>query len=429
MTPVGIEAVSVYAGTARISVPALFAGRGLDPARIGNLMMRDRSVALPCEDPVTNAVNAARPLLDRLTPQELARIEVLVTSTESGIDYSKSVSSYVHGYLGLSRACRLVEVKQACYAATAALQLGLGYLASGVSPGGKVLLIATDVTLVDEEAEYAEPAMGTGAVAVLLSDNPRVLTVDQGAFGLHCYDVLDSARPGPTFDIADSDRSLFAYLDCLSNSFRDYRSRVEGADFAATFDYLAMHTPFAGMVRAGHRKMMREFARTQPAGVDEDFNRRLAPALVYPQQTGNLCSGSVYLALASLIDNAPIEEGARVGLYSYGSGCSAEFFSGVVDPESKSAVAEMRIGEHLEARTELDFEYYRELAAENRTCLVPERDRRIDPERHLDVLESYGQSRDLLVFTGTKDYRRTYEWLTAGPRRSAATMEDGRGMT
>jgi polyketide biosynthesis 3-hydroxy-3-methylglutaryl-CoA synthase-like enzyme PksG len=411
---VGIDALNVYCATARISVPALFAGRGLDSSRLENLMMNSRSVGLPCEDPVTNAVNAARPLLNRLPAEEIARIEVLVTSTESGIDYSKSVASYVHEYLGLSRACRVVEVKQACYAATAAVQLAAGYLASGISPGAKVLVTATDVALVDEGAEYAEPAMGTGAAAVLLGDDPRVLTLDLGAFGLHSYETLDSARPGPTFDIADSDRSLFAYLDCLSNSFRVYAERVEGADFADTFDYLAMHTPFAGMVRAAHRKMMREFARPHAGRIDDDFARRVAPSLRYPRDVGNLCSGSVYLALASLIDHADLRDGARVGLYSYGSGCSAEFFSGLVDAGSRAAVGSMRIGEQLDARVELDFRGYCDLLADNHACLVPARDRSVDVERYEPILSGYGIRRDLLVHTGTKDYRRTYEWLPIG---------------
>jgi polyketide biosynthesis 3-hydroxy-3-methylglutaryl-CoA synthase-like enzyme PksG len=415
---VGIQALNVYCGLARIPVPALFAARGLDPARLDNLMMHNRSVGLPCEDPVSNAVNAARPLLDRLPAGEIARIELLVTSTESGVDYSKSVASYVHEYLGLGRACRLVEVKQACYAATAAVQLAAGYLAAGLSPDARILVIATDVALVDEGAEYAEPAMGTGAAAVLLSAEPRVLSLDLGAFGCHSYETLDSARPGPTFDIADADRSLFAYLDCLSNSFRGYADRVEGADYATTFDYLAMHTPFAGMVRAAHRKMMREFARPHAGRIEEDFARRVAPSLHYPSQVGNLCSGSVYLALASLIDHADLDAGARVGLYSYGSGCSAEFFSGVVDAGSRAAVGAMRIGAHLDARVELDFAGYAGLLAGNRACLVPERERRIDVERYAPILDRYAGGRDLLVYTGTKDYRRTYEWLPGRPERT-----------
>lgn len=130
----GIEALNVYCGIAQIPVRALFEGRGLDMDRLGNLMMDNRSIALPFEDPITNAVNAARPVVDRVGAD---RIEMLITSTESGVDYSKSVASYVHEYLGLSRNCRVVEVKQACYAATAAVQMAVGYVASGVSPGGR----------------------------------------------------------------------------------------------------------------------------------------------------------------------------------------------------------------------------------------------------------------------------------------------------
>lgn len=412
--PVGIEALNVYCGAVQVPVPEIFRGRGLDPDRLDNLGMRHRSVGLPCEDPVTHAVNAARPLVDALPAGQRDRIELLVTSTESGIDYSKSVASYVHDHLGLRRQCRVVEVKQACYAATAAVQLAAGYLGSGAAPGGKALVIATDVSLVDERAGYAEPAMGVGAAALLVSDQPRVLALDLGASGSYSYETLDSARPGPTFDVADADRSLFAYLDCLTGSFRDYAERVEGADIASTFDFLAMHTPFAGMVRAAHRKLMREFAGGRVADLDADFAGRVAPSLVYPSTVGNLCSGSVYLALASLLDTADVSGGARVGLYSYGSGCASEFFSGVVDAGSARAVGEQRIGQRLAARRELDFRQYAELVEQSAGCLVPERDRRVDTDRYAPLLAGAGAGHDLLAFTGTKDYHRTYEWIGGG---------------
>ncbi|HEY7144572.1 MAG TPA: hydroxymethylglutaryl-CoA synthase [Streptosporangiaceae bacterium] len=413
----GIEALNVYCGIAQIPVPVIFEARGLEPGRLGNLMMTSRSVALPCEDPVTHAVNAARPLIDALPAADRDRIEILITSTESGLDYSKSVASYVHDQLGLRRQCRLLEVKQACYAATAAVQLAAGYLASGASPGARALVIATDVSVVDGRAGYAEPAMGTGAAALLISAEPRVLTLDFGAFGNYSYETLDSARPGPDFDIADADRSLFAYLDCLTGCVRDYTTRVDGVDFAATFDHLAMHTPFAGMVRAAHRKLMREFAgprQASPAAVEADFQRRVAPSLAYPGIVGNLCSGSVYLALASLLDHADVSAGARVGLYSYGSGCSSEFFSGVVTAQSAAAVGAMRIGRCLAARCELDFAEYAALLAASARCLVPERDRRIEVADYLPLARRYGLDRELLVCTGTKEYHRTYEWIAAG---------------
>lgn len=407
---VGIEAMNVYAGVAQVPVAEVFTGRGLDPGRLKNLMMTEKSVGLPCEDPVTNAVNAARPVVDQLPAADRGRIEVLITSTESGVDFSKSVASYVHEYLGLSRRCRLIEVKQACYGATAALQLAAGYLASGMSPGAKVLIIATDISLVDEKSGYTEPAMGFGAAALLVGSQPRVLTLDLGAFGTYSYETMDSARPAPTFDVAEADRSLFTYLDCLANCFAAYQDRVDSADFGQTFDHLAFHTPFVGMVRAAHRKMMRDHATG--ADSEADFEQRVGPSLRYPSRIGNLCSGSVYTALASVIDHAEIDDGARVGLYSYGSGCSSEFFSGVVDTASGQAMREMRISERLDRRVTLRFGEYASLLEGSVSCLVPERNRTVDTEPFLPLYAKYGERQDLLVWTGTKDYHRTYDWIS-----------------
>ncbi|WP_059006297.1 hydroxymethylglutaryl-CoA synthase family protein [Streptomyces specialis] len=408
----GIEAINVYCGLARLPVPALFAGRGLDPARLDHLMMTERSVGLPCEDPVSNAVNAARPVVDALSPEERDSIELLVTSSESGIDYSKSIASYVHAYLGLGRNCRVMEVKQACYAATGVLQLAAGYLASGVSPGARALVIATDVSMADARAGYAEPATGHGAAALLIGPDARVLELDPGAFGLYSYETLDSARPEPDRDIADVDASLFAYLDCLSRSFADYRSRVADADWHTTFTRLALHTPFAGLVKAGHRKLTRELTGAGPDAVAADFAERVAPSLHYPSRVGNLCSGSVYLALCSLIDHLP--PGAppqRIGLFSYGSGCASEFFSGLVGEGARQALAPARIGERLAARVPIGFDEYTDLLAGNSRCLLPVADRDIDLapyERFLTADPGRGR---LLVHRGTKNYHRTYEWV------------------
>lgn len=408
---VGIEALDVWAGLLRVPVAEIFAGRGLDRERFGNLRMRHRSVGLPFEDPVTNAVNAAAAMLDRLGPDVRDRIELLVTASESGVDYSKSIASYVHRFLGLSPRCRMVETKQACYSATAGLQFGCSYVASGFSPGAKALVIATDVSLVDGGAEYAEPATGTGAVAMLVGDEPRVLTVDQGAFGVHSFETLDSARPAPDLDIVDVDRSLLAYLDCLAGSLADYRSRVEGADLVGTFDHLVLHTPFAGMALAGHRRIMREHTGWDPPEIAADFARRVEPSLAYPAEVGNLFSGSLYLGLASLVDHVPLDAPARVGLYSYGSGCSSEFFSGVVDGASRTALAEARIGERLDARLTLDFASYERLAAENRACLRPRENRVVDPSAHKALLDRMPDRPRMLALTGVEGFHRQYAWL------------------
>ncbi|GAB2890620.1 hydroxymethylglutaryl-CoA synthase [Paraburkholderia jirisanensis] len=409
MSEIGIELLNVYAGVAAIDTAELFRGRGLDLERIGNIQQERRSLGLGFEDPVTSAVHAARPIVEQLG-EEAARIEMLIVSTESGVDYSKSLASYAHKYLGLGPHCRFLEVKQACYGATAALQMALGYLASGVSPGSKALIIATDISLVDARAGYAEPSTGFGAVAMLLGDAPQVLTIDRGAFGIYSYETMDSARPLPTQDIADVDRSLFAYLDCLANSFKDYRTRVPEADFVASFAQLCMHTPFAGIVQAAHRKMMREVAGvTDPALQQQDFARRLQASLVYPRQVGNLCSGSLYLALASMIENRSGSEPVRIGLYSYGSGCSSEFLSGVVDARSRAALAPFGIGAALAARTLVSFGHYEELLQTTLGAIVPVEARTIRVEDYLPLLPASRQR--MLALTRISGYQRHYEWI------------------
>jgi len=130
MVSVGIEAMNVFGGTACLDVEQLADYRRLDMTRFHNLLMKEKAVALPYEDPVTYAVNAARPIVDALPPEAKDRIEMLITCSESGIDFGKSLSTYVHAHLGLNRNCRLFEIKQACYAGTAGFQTAVNFVLS-----------------------------------------------------------------------------------------------------------------------------------------------------------------------------------------------------------------------------------------------------------------------------------------------------------
>ncbi|MGA6161810.1 hydroxymethylglutaryl-CoA synthase family protein [Amycolatopsis magusensis] len=405
-SPRGIEDLNLYCGLAQIPARVLFERRGLDSRRFGNLMMTARSVQLPWEDPVTNAVNAARPVVEVLGQDARDRIELLVVSTESGVDHSKSVASYVHRQLELSPHCRTLEVKQACYGATGMLQLAAAQL---TGPDRKALVIATDVNPMDEHARYAEPTTGHGAAAILVGD-PVLLALDEGAYGLYSFETMDTARPRPDLDLYHADRSLLAYLECLSGSYRHYASRVDSADFGRSFDHLVLHSPFGGMVKAAHRKLMRELCRAGPAAIAEDFARRVAGSLTYVTRVGNMFSGSLYLALAGLIDSTPAaaEDGARVGFFAYGSGCASEFFSGVLRPAAAEILAGHRISARLDARRVLSFEQYEELVPVNRACLVP------TPRRELDLsgVAEFAAAAEgpQLALKSIEDYHRKYEW-------------------
>lgn len=416
---VGIEAMNMFAGTACLDVKGLARHRGLDMTRFENLLMKEKTVALPYEDPITFAVNAAKPIVDALTPDEKDRIEMVITGTESAFDFGKSMSTYCHALLGLNRNCRLFELKNACYSGVAGLQTAINFVLSQASPGAKALVIATDVSrfMVEEGGEalsadwsFAEPSSGSGAVAMLVSDRPNVFQVDVGANGYYGYEVMDTCRPSADGDAGDTDLSLLSYLSCCENAFLEYRKRVEGADFANTFTYLAYHTPFGGMVKGAHRNMMRKLHKAAPSDIEADFQRRVTPGLVHCQRVGNIMGATAALSLASTIDNGDFESPQRVGVFSYGSGCCSEFFSGVVDKEGQRRLREQNLKARLDKRHELSMEQYDRLLEKSRDLKFGTRNVVPDVDFVPEARTALGQP--VLFLKQIKEFHREYEWTS-----------------
>lgn len=415
----GIEAINAYGGSAYIDVKALAEYRGLDNERFDNLLMREKAVALPYEDPVSFAVNAAMPIVEALTPAERDSIDMLITCTESGIDFGKSISTYVHDYLGLNRNCRLFEVKNACFSGTAGFQNAVNFVLAGVSPGAKALVVATDIArfrvaeggdALSEDWSFAEPSAGAGAVAMLVSDTPHVFSIDVGATGSYGYEVMDTCRPVPDSEAGDADLSLMSYLDCCEAAFREYEKRVEGADYRQTFDYLSFHTPFGGMVKGAHRTMMRRLYRAKPPEVEADFERRVLPGLTYCQRVGNIMGGTVFLNLLSTIASGDLTEPRRIGIFSYGSGCCSEFYSGVATEEGQRRIREVGVEKGLDGRHELEVEQYLQLVKENDVIAFGTRNVELGLDTVPELAEPMAGS-GRLVLRRIKEFHREYEWV------------------
>jgi len=414
---VGIEALNVYGGAACLDVRELCTHRGLDMPRFENLLMREKAVALPYEDPITFAVNAAKPLIDAMSAAERGRIEMVVTCTESGIDFGKSLSTYIHHYLGLAGNCRLFEIKQACYSGTAGLQMAVNFILSGTSPGAKALVIATDLSrfaLADaaaiQEWAYSEPTSGAGAVAMVISDAPHLLSIDPGAYGNHGFEVMDTCRPGPDTEAGDADLSLMAYLDCCERSYKDYARRVEGADFRQSFTYLSFHTPFGGMVKGAHRHLMRKLYKAPAAEIEADFTRRLGPSLTFGQRVGNIAGGSVFLGLAGVLESVDLAEPCRVGMFSYGSGCCSEFFSGVISLDGQRRLRAQAIGAALDRRHRLSMDEYELLLRGDQVIRFGQRDASIDHDTVPAAWAGFeGSGR--LVLDAMTGYHRKYRFV------------------
>nr|NSL47309.1 hydroxymethylglutaryl-CoA synthase family protein [Dendrosporobacter quercicolus DSM 1736]SDL84679.1 hydroxymethylglutaryl-CoA synthase [Dendrosporobacter quercicolus] len=420
MIPVGIEAMNVFGGTAYLDVMRLAQHRQLDTTRFENLLMKEKAVALPYEDPVTYGVNAAKPLIDSLSEAEKDRIELLITCTESGIDFGKSLSTYIHQYLGLNRNCRLFEIKQACYSGTAGFQMAVNFILSQVSPGAKALVITTDISrfmVVDggealtADWSFAEPSGGAGAVAILVSEAPYVFQVDVGANGYYGYEVMDTCRPVPDSEAGDADLSLLSYLDCCEQAFEEYQKRVTGVDYRETFHYLGFHTPFGGMVKGAHRTMMRKMSQAKPAEIDEDFQQRVVPGLLYCQRVGNIMGGTVFLSLASTIDNGRFDTLKRIGCFSYGSGCCSEFYSGVATAQGQERQRRFGIEKQLNERYQLSMQEYEDLLRGSGVVKFGTRNAKLDFELVPGVLAS-GKGKERLYLDEIREFHRQYRWLS-----------------
>ena len=403
----GIERIGFYGGRGFIDIADLAALRKLDPVRMANLLIRRKSVHFPWEDPVSFAVNAARPLLQAMQPEQRRHINHLLVASESGIDFGKSLATWMHGLLDLPRNIRLFEIKQACYGGTAALQSAIGLLARHARPEAKALVICTDIARPIPHS-YAEPTQGGAAIALLVGANAELLEIEPGASGVHGYHVMDAFRPDPEQETGDADLSVLTYIDCLQQTFAAYRSAVGPVDFREHFAYLAFHTPFGGMVKGAHRSLMRRLYQAGGADTEADFHRRLAPSLTYCREVGNIYSGTVFLALAGVLASAELERRCRIGLFSYGSGCSSEFYSGWAGPQAEAVLALADLPGGLAARQKLNMPDYERVLAANRRSRFGEREASFAAAGLEDIYASAFQGQGVCVLKGIHQYEREY---------------------
>ena len=174
---VGIEALAVAVPRRYLAIEDLAAARGVDPAKYTvGLGAREMAVADPGEDTVALAATAAARLLC-LPHVDRSTIGMLVVGTETGVDHSKPVASFVQGLLDLPRTMRTFDTQHACYGGTAALMAAGDWIASGNADGRTALVICSDI------ARYGvgtagEPTQGGAAVAMLVSDRPELLARD-----------------------------------------------------------------------------------------------------------------------------------------------------------------------------------------------------------------------------------------------------------
>jgi hydroxymethylglutaryl-CoA synthase len=404
----GIETLNVYPCTFSLDMKRLCEARGHAIADIRDTMMIDeRSVNAPWEDPVTMAVNAALPLV---TDANRAKIGLVIVASESGVDQEKPMSTWVQRYLGLTPNVRNFELKHACYGATAGLRMALGWVASGMARGDKALVISTDQSRMHLGKPW-EFVMGAGATAMIVSDQPDLFEVELDKSGVHTEEVSDLTRPTSRVETGNSETSLLSYLDALEGAYTNYLERLrEPIDFDAYFAKNIYHAPFGGMTLRAHRALLR---RWKKLGKDEalaHFAAKTLPSLAHLRRMGGTYGSATFIGLVAMLEGAAdLAAGDRIGMFSYGSGACAEFYSGLVGRRARDLACGIELGAKLDARHPLTVREYEDIERE-RTCWIDQGDFAPSTTGFDDWYERRYRGQHLLVFQGIADHYRKYGW-------------------
>jgi hydroxymethylglutaryl-CoA synthase len=361
MTSIGIHDLEMATGHHVVELADLAEFSGVAPGKyILGLGQSQMSVLAEDEDIVTMGAAAALPLLER---NGTDGIRTLLFATESGVDQSKAAGVAALRLLGLPSNVRVVEMKQACYGGTAALQAAVGIVAR--SPQERVLVITSDNARYELDSP-GEPTQGAGAVAMLVSADPAVLEIEQ-ANGISTTDVDDFWRPNDsTTAVVDGHLSVGAYLDALTGAWKDLEAN--GGPAIADIDRILYHQPYTKMAKKAQQRL-REVTGDEistalnPGDEPDGRDTGLATSSIYNRRLGNSYTASVYSCLASLLDHDDSLEGRRVGLFSYGSGCVSEFFTGIVQPGYLSRRNPARAEKLLDQRVPVSIAEYRALHA------------------------------------------------------------------
>src|SRR3954449_12377956 len=394
--------------------------RGIDPQKLEyGIGIKKMALADANQDPACMAANACLRLMKKndLKPQAIGRIYV---ATESSLDESKAMNSFVIGMLeqvygedSLEHAGG-IECKFACVSGSYALYDNANWIRAGENGDKSAIVIVSDIAKYDigSAGEYTQ---GAGAVAMLVKDNPRLLSFDQKVASTIIKNEYDFYRPfGKETPLVNGNYSNLLYLIQVKKAFDSYKEKairtglielLDGESITDHIDFFSVHLPYRKMGEKALAYLLRHEWRHLPrwkhvikeVGIEEPvpkdprgtiesiladiefmkadekfrrafmqtsfynevYKKKMASSLEASAIIGNLYTASMYMGFRSLLEfeyKKGIDlETKRVGFGSYGSGSSAMVFSGVMQPGYKQVVKRMNLEEEMGPRKKLSM--------------------------------------------------------------------------
>ena len=405
MTKFGVDAASFYAPSLYLEIKDLAEKRGIEPAKLEKGLGLHK-MALPDvhEDAATFAAEALLKLIQdyNLNPKEISRVYL---GTESALDAAKPTSTYavqmVEEFLTEEfgersfKNCDIVDMTFACVGAVDALHNCLDFVRA--NPTKKAVVIASDYAKY-ELASSGEYTQGGGAVALLVSANPKLIDIDNN-WGVATESVFDFFKPRRHFSkddfptapenfpdkievftdepVFDGQYSNICYQDRIREAYEHYKDQTFTVRPYEDWRYMIFHLPYAfhgkrvfTEIYSLENHLDYSDAEKQKAiAKSEDYinfiNEKIEKSQRASSEIGNMYTASIFMALLSALqtsfnENEDLTE-KEIGFLAYGSGSKSKVFVGKVSPEWKSVVKKWNLFEKLKNRLPIDFETYEKL--------------------------------------------------------------------
>lgn len=412
----GIDALAFDVSKIYLSIQTLAKARNIEPEKLEKgLGLINMTLPDVHQDTVVLGANALTKLIleNDIDLSEISRIYV---GTESGIDNSKPIASFLIALMeqkfgeNILAECDAVDFTFACIGGVDALQNCLDFVR--LYPDKKAIVVTTDIAKYDlnSTGEYTQ---GAGALAMLISSNPRIIAFDnqwtvstKGVFDFfkpyrHVAkeEITGSSSNEPWFENLESEIEIHKDQPVFDGQYSNqcYTDRTRDAYFSLkdlkntedslyhSWENIIMHLPYAFQGRRmlpeiyaldAHKKILsgdedaveyqnklKELSKTD--AYKAFVSKKLQPAELASSLIGNLYTGSIFMGLLSTLANASEKnselEGKKIGFLAYGSGSKSKVFEGVVQLDWKLAVAKVKLFETLKKSVEIDFETYEKL--------------------------------------------------------------------
>ena len=277
--PVGIDDLAIYIPKLYLDYEDFAVARGIDPKKLANgIGVQKMALVDTNQDSACMAANACLKIMQRnnLNPDDIGRLYV---ATESSLDESKAMNSFVIGMLeqvydeeSFEHAGG-IECKFACVSGSYAIYDNTNWIRAQENNGKAAIVVVSDIAKYDlgSAGEYTQ---GAGAVALLIKEDPRILALDPKVTSTIIKNEYDFYRPfGKETPLVNGTYSNLLYLIQVRKAFDSYKEKAirtglirlnDGESITDHIDLFTVHLPYRKMGEKALAYLLRHEWRTLP---------------------------------------------------------------------------------------------------------------------------------------------------------------------